>query len=101
MRGADAPFLRIEVVGAITEVFNKTESALAMGDDYHATRCAGWQRNRFAAKIGYGLGKIHLTFRECALAQCSAKRYGVLRDYVFAFQYCQWHSGVNHAQMVD
>lgn len=62
LAGEDAPVARIEVVGAITEVFYETERTAAVGEEHEPAGSGIGERHGLAAEVGEGLVDVDVGF---------------------------------------
>lgn len=100
MRAFDFPFLWIEVVGAVTNVFLEAKRLLPVADEHKSAGRVSGQGHRLLTQEadGIGIGQVHL--RECRPLQGCAQSQRRVRDEIATLHHSQSHSGVDDVQQL-
>ena len=99
MRAFYFPFLRIDVVGPLANVFHEAQRLLAVSDKGKAARRARGQCHGLFPKVIDRLGRVKFGLWECRLVESRAERERRVGNYVLAFFHAQFHAGVDDVKL--
>lgn len=85
MRAFDFPFLRIEVVGAVADVFHEAEGLMAVGDEGEAARHVGREHHSLFPQVADGLVVAQFRLGKGFAVEGRAEGQRHVGNKVFAF----------------